>query len=306
MHAMVSASARGLLASALLIPSVAVAAPCKPAAVVAGDPRLVAAVGELLANHGIESIDSAACPAIHAEVMARGTAIVVVRMLPGDGTSGERVVSELATAATVIESWTRDDLDATAFTVTGKAAPLTAPARARTVTYLVSAPTPQVRAFGAFETSFADDRSGWIGMMVGACVQLGVVCASVRGRFAAVVFGARAWNHIERHGQDVLVGGDIPVRLGDTTLSFGFGAGMGSTHSGLKEAHAMRGTQTSGLRADAHVAWAIPLFRSLAFDLSASVDAAQVTDVETSSKAMIAGEPRFIARIGAGLRLGAP
>ncbi len=302
---MIPSPAAWMLASALLIPSGAVAAPCAPAAVVAGDPTLAAAVGELLGSHGIQSTESTECPAIHAQVMVRGAAIVVTRMVSGAESSRDRVVSELATAAAVIESWTHNDLETASFTFSANTEPALAAVGPPAVTRLATPPGPRVRAFGAFETSFADDRSGWIGTVVGACVQVGVVCASVRGRFAAVVFGARAWNNIERNAEDVLVGGDIPLRFGSTTLSFGFGAGMGSTHTGLAEAHEMRGTETFGLRADAHVAWAIPIFRSLALDLSASVDGSQVTDVETSSTTTLASEPWVLARIGAGLRLGA-
>ncbi|CAN5877536.1 hypothetical protein BH11MYX3_BH11MYX3_39540 [soil metagenome] len=302
---MVSSQASWFLASALVISRGALAAPCAPAAVVAGDPTLAAAVGELLGSHGIESTESTECPAVHAQVMRRGDAIVVTRISPGSEPTAEHLVSELATAATVIESWTRDDLEAVSLISSAHTTPALDYAGPPAVTRLAAPPAPRVRAFGAFETSFADDRSGWVGMVVGGCVQVGVVCASVRGRFAAVAFGARAWNNIERHAVDVLVGGDIPLRFGATTLSFGFGAGMGSTHTGLEEAHAMRGTETFGLRADAHVAWAIPIFRSLALDLSASIDASQVTDVETSSTAMLASEPWMLARIAAGLRLGA-
>ena len=79
---------------------------------------------------------------------------------------------------------------------------------------------------------------------------------------------------------------------------------MGATHTGIVESAGMHGAETFGLRADAHVSWIIPITRSLGVDLSAALGVAQVTDVESSSMTRIVDEPRFLGRLGAGLRFG--
>jgi hypothetical protein len=293
-----------VLFGVLLVSSSATAAPCPPAAIVSGDPELAAGIGQLLAGHQVAAADSEACPAVRADVARRAGTIVIVRL--DHGLSKEHVVSEVGTAATVIESWTHSELDDPLLGFHPAEPPPLAVADTQMVSRL-PAPPPvrRIQAFGALESSLADDRTNWLGFAVGACVQLGTVCASVRGRFAAVVVGPRGWRTVERHAEDVLFGGDIPLHLRAATLSVGFGAGIGATHTGIEDPAGIRGRESFGLRADAHVAWEIPLAHGLAIDLSASLDVQQVTDVETSSTEMLADEPRILGRIGAGLRLGA-
>ena len=285
-----------------------VRAECPPTATVVGDAALVHDVTTLLRAHGVVDQEVAGCEPIHVSISHRDDKIVLAEST-GEGLTHERVVSELDTAATVIESWTRTDLDASVFAFHPTLA-VTAPTPAPTLlirqesTSVVEQPRNNIQAFGAFEASFADDRTGWLGFVVGACVQIGTLCASARGRFSAVVEGP-GWAERERHAEDLLFGGDIPRHFGKTILSFGFGAGMGATHTGVEDMQGVRGSETFGLRADAHVAWIVPLGHKLALDLSASIDLSQVTDVETSSSIpSLADEPRAIARLGAGLHVG--
>ena len=274
------------LVAAMLAPSIAGAAPCAPAAVVSGDRELAEPIAQLLARDGVVGDDTPTCPALHVAVARRESALVVTDR------ERERVVSELGAAAAVIESWTVSDFDTPLLALH----PVLA-ARA------VAGPKPRIETFGDLETSIADDRTGWLGFVAGVCVQLRTLCPSARVRFAAVLAGPEAWDHVERHSYDVVLGGDIPWSLGRTLFTFGFGAGFGATHTGVEEPSSMRGAETFGLRADAHVAWVVPLVRGIALDLSASVDAAQVTDVEIAgSSPRLADEPRMLARLGAGMR----
>ena len=276
------------LVAAMLAPSIAGAAPCAPAAVVSGDRELAEPIAQLLARDGVFADDTPACPAMRVAIARRDGALVVTTA------DRERVVSEPTAAAAVIESWTVSDFDSPLLALhpvfaTAAAAPLPKP--------------PRIETFGDLETTIADDRTGWLGFAAGVCVQLGTLCPSARVRFAAVLAGPEAWDHVERHSFDVVLGGDIPWSLGRTLIAFGFGAGVGATHTGVEAPTGMRGAETFGLRADAHVAWVVPLAHGVALDLCASVDAAQVTDVEIAgSSPRLADEPRMLARFGAGMR----
>src|SRR5262245_30133990 len=76
---------------------------CPPLATLVGDEQLVREIDDLLRTRGIAD-EAASCPAIRARVEKRGDAIAVEVLGPG-GERIERLVSELATAATVIESF---------------------------------------------------------------------------------------------------------------------------------------------------------------------------------------------------------
>ena len=289
----------------LLATSVARATPCAPSAHVTGDPELVTVVGELLVRHGILN-EGDGCPVVRARLERRGVVIAVVRV---SEPIEERLVSEAVTAATVIESWSRSDFQDPLLELHEPVMPSPSTATAPTISQSATPPASYVpprgvQAFGAMETSFADDRTIWAGGVVGVCIQLGRTCATARARFATVVDGPGMWREAERHAADVLFGGDVPFGLGATKVSFGFGAGMGTVNTGSRASGMAEGSETFGLRADAHVAWIIRLGHRLSFDLSATLDVAQVTDVEGTLTPSAIAEPRMYGRLGAGLRLG--
>ena len=286
-----------ILACFLGVPvGTASAAPCAPSARVSGDPDLVASVTELLEQHGIAT-DLTTCPAVEVHVAHRGAALVVAQLAGRPPI--EREVTELVAAATLIESWTRTDVDAPLLAVHHLASQ---PPAATAVAVAVAAPptvSPRgLQVFFGLETSVAEDRSTWFGTQLGVCVMLGPVCAAARVRIASTT---PEWErHVERRAIDVLFGGDVPFRLGATTLSPGCAAGLGAVHSSEMS---VGGTETFGLRADAHVVWSIPIWSHLSVDLSAVADVTQVIDVESSS-GRLADEPRILGRVGAGLRYG--
>jgi hypothetical protein len=259
-----------------------------------GDPDLVASVTELLDERGIAT-DATTCPAVEVRVEHRGTALVVEQL--ASRTPREHEVTELVAAAALIESWTRTDVDSPLLAVHHLASPSRAAPAAGVTAPAVSPRGVQV--FVGLETSVAEDRSTWLGSQLGVCVMLGPVCAAARVRIASTT--PEPWErHVERRAIDVLFGGDVPFRLGTTTVSPGCGTGLGAVHSSEMS---VGGTETFGLRADAHVVWSIPIWSHLSADLSATVDVTQVIDVESSS-GRLADEPRFLGRIGAGLRYG--
>lgn len=280
---------RAVVLALMLGSGIATANPC---ASLEGDATLVDQIVARLRADGIAATTQPACT--HVRVTARDEAIELVRADDGS----ERSVGELETAVTLIESWTRTELEAVML------APRQQPDQpmAAASPMVAVQPPPRIQAFTSFETAYSDDRSNWLGVLVGACVQVGPVCASVRARVAAVVEGR--WESSDRHATEVVVGGEVSRARGSTIATLGFGGGVGATHTGILEADGMRGSETFGLRADAHLSWIIPITRRFGVDLSAALGVAQVTDVESSSMTRIVDEPRFFGRLGAGLRFG--
>ncbi|HWU87030.1 MAG TPA: hypothetical protein VN253_07135 [Kofleriaceae bacterium] len=284
-----------------LAASSAAADPCPPSVALAGDPELVASVGEVLLVHGVEA-EAGDCPVLRARLERRGGMIAVTRET---GRAATHVVGEPATAAALLESWASTDEIDPLLAVTPQAPPHLAPAAVTAGPAPHMAPLLQrrIHMFAAFETSIADDRSGWVGSDAGVCVMLSALCAAVRVRVAVVVGINELREGISRRGVDILFGGDAPLRLGETTVSLGGAAGLGTVHTRSELPMVSAGSETFGLRADAHVVWTIPVSTRVSLDLAASIGAAQVTDVERSHGAY-ADEPRLFARLGAGLRYG--
>jgi hypothetical protein len=279
---------------------------CGPAVALDGDHALVARVATLLATRGI-ALDPTSCPAIRARLTWRGAELVVA--VDGrDGSSTERVVTEASTAATVIESFSRLDIESTLLAIRDMpSSPAVAEIHA-TAPPAVQAPRQPaargVQVFGVFETSLASDRTTWLGASVGACVMLGPVCAAARLRVASVLAGPDAWQgQLERRSTELFVGIDIPFAVHGMTLSPGFAAGLGQMHT-RGELPGMR-SETGGVRADVHATLAIPFRHQLALELFTAADLTQETRIESGSMmGALPAEPRALVRVGVGLRYG--
>jgi hypothetical protein len=282
------------------------AEPCPPAVALTGDEGLVAAVRDLLGARGIAH-DTPRCPAVRARVERRGGAVVVGIDGPG-GAPIERSVSELATAATVIESWTRSDV----------AAPLLAthelPAVGDGAPAVVAAAPPAasgIQLYAAAETSFASDRTVWEGMQLGACIMLGPICASARVHAGKVISQPSSWTGLTRKGGEAYAGIDVPIAIGRTRLTPGFAAGYGTifTHRGSEEDR--MGVEISGPRAEVHAAFSLPVTAHVAIDLMLTAALTQATAMETHGPvipdpvAIFPNEPRAFVRFAVGVRYGA-
>ena len=279
---------------------------CGPAVLLAGDPELVAVVGELLGARGIE-LAPGACPSIRAHLERRGDALVI-EVEPLDGPPIERVVAEAKTAATVIESFTRADVGSPLLATHAVPSTTSDELQVRSGP-VVLAPAPGaaargVHVFGAFETSYATDRTSWLGAHVGACIMLGPVCAAARLRIANVATGPGVWKDaLDRRSTELLVGLDIPFTFGRMVFSPGFAAGLGQMHT-HGATHEMR-SETGGMRADVHATLSVPISRHLALDLFGAADLTQETNVEWGPQMVpLPAEPRLIVRMGVGLRYG--
>lgn len=274
------------------------AEPCPPSVALTGDPDLVAEVSAQLVQRGVDVSSAPACAPMRVRVEHRGERISVEQVgRPEDA----HEVAELVAVTTLIESWSQTDLESPLLAVHHVPAGVASPVASLTATVGVAAPPLRgMQLFVDVETSMAEDRSTWLGTGIGVCVMLGPVCAAARARVSATAFEPFE-NDVRRRAIDVLFGGDIPLAFGATTVSPGFAAGLGAVHS---QEMTVGGSETFGLRADAHVVWSIPIWSRLSVDLSASTTVTQVIDVEASS-GRVADEPRFLGRFGAGLRYGA-
>ena len=299
---------------------------CPPSARLRGEAALVTGVSSLLGERGIAT-EASPCPAI-VVTLDRRHAQLIVTIDVGDGTTVERMVSDARTAATLIESWARTDVEAPLLTghdhlpepvarperpmaeraaEDGWSAGAAGDAPASATLSAVSAPAGNagrgVQVFAVAENTVASDGTRWAGAHIGACVMLGPVCATARIRFAAVFGGTEHWRgNLDRNSAEMLLGADLPLRLGRATLSPGLAAGIGWTHT--NDDNSPSNSETGGLRAEAHATLSYPFSRRMALDVTLSADVAQATHVETSSTIPLPDEPRVMGRLGAGLRFG--
>jgi len=288
------------LATITLLLAGTVTAGAEPCVALSGDEALVTAVHDLLATRGIDV--SATCHEMHASLTRRGDAFVVGIDAP-DGLPVERTVNEVGTAATVIESWVRTDVAAPLLEthiVPREIDPLLPPPP------VVKLPPTKhvVHLFAAAETSLGSDRTEWYGAQAGACVMLGPICAAARMRVASVGEGPGHWGgNLQREGVEILIGVDLPFKLHRFTLTPGFGTGFGATHTHV-EGLMHIGSESSGLRADAHITFSFPITRHVAIDLSLTGNLTQESDIESSDAPTVRlpDEPRALIRIGAGVR----
>jgi hypothetical protein len=286
-----------ILMSVICAASAASAAPCGH---LAGDARLVTAVAQLLEHREV------VCDAVAATLHYDGQTIVITS---DDAIPLERRVSDIATAATVVESWSASIAEPLLASRPVPVAVAEAPAEtAPQRVVIVERQAPPIvmsrgwQLFAAGETSFANDRTSWVGAQVGGCVEIGPLCASARVRFANVVAVPSTWDQgLERRETEILIGADIPLQFGKRLLLVGFGGGTGQMHTRVGE---HMGSETGGLRADVHTSYTIPLGHELSVDLSLSIDVTQATRTESSTDMPLPPEPLFLGRFGIGLRYG--
>jgi hypothetical protein len=283
----------------LVTAQLARAAPCPPAVALSGEDGLVRAVREQLGARGIAP-ETPRCPAVRARIERRG-ALVVVGVDGPDGAPVERSVSGVATAATVIESWTRSDL----------AAPLLATRAVPASTPAASPPAARgIQLFAAEETSVASDGSVWQGMQLEACIMMGPICVAARLHGGKVISRPDGWGDFRRNGAEVYVGVDVPLALGRTRLTPGAAIGYGAMFTRHHNDGAGMGVETGGPRAEVHAALSLPLTAHLALDVVATGALTSPTRMETVGETtdpvlVFPDEPRALLRIAVGLRYGA-
>jgi hypothetical protein len=285
--------------------SAAAAEPCRVAAVLEGDAELVDSITTALAGRGIETTAAAECPAAKARIGRRGAAIVVSVEDP-DGRRSERALDDVEAAASLIESWARQDMNAALLFGWTYAAPDRTPERPVAEAQVVPPPARPSRdpitLHAGGETSIGFDGSAWVGGSVGACVRVGVACIGATARLLAGV-GAGT-----RRGYDVLGAVEVPIRRGRIVVVPGAAVGAGRIELGTSQGQDSQRVREYGARGDAHVSIAYALAGHLAIHagLSAGASLFGATDAQNLDGNSIPGEPRGFVRADLGLRIGAP
>jgi len=297
---------RLVLLAVIGVVHVARAAPCPPAVALTGDDAVVSAVRAQLGARGIAP-ETSRCPGIRARVERRGAGLVVGVDGP-DGVAIERAVGEVATAATVIESWTRGDLAAPLLASRGmperERAELVAPVP-------VAAPPAErgMQLFAGEETTLASDGSAWLGLQLGACVMLGPVCIATRLHGGKVISEPASLASFERKGAEAYLGIDVPIAVGRTRFTPGFAAGYGTMFTRYRSDGERMGVEISGPRAEVHAAFSLPLSPHFALDVIATAALTQAAGIETHGAVpdpvAFPAEPRALFRLAIGVRYGA-
>jgi hypothetical protein len=294
-----------IVAVFLLAPSQARADECRVTAVLDGDGALVDAIDSTLRERGISTKATAACPTTTALVERRDNAIAVTVTDPY-GRRSTRMIEDASAAARLIESWARQDMNASAL-VGWTEAPAAGPSS--TIDPRIDAAATPVRTSQrdpltlaiAGETSLDSDGTPWFGARVNVCVRLGPLCASATARILA---------DDSRRDIDVLLGAAVPVMLGRrVVLVGGVAAGAGQFRSPFTRNELMTTKTSIGARVDAHASLAIALTRYIALHVGVSASASPQAPmlIETEGDVPVDnGEPVGFVRGEIGLRIGAP
>jgi hypothetical protein len=278
---------------------------CPPTVRVSGDRALVAEVTPVLLERGIATTSSD-CPEVAITVERRGRTMVVATSSV-DHQVTERVVTDSRTAATVIESWVRTDVEAPLLErrrldVDDDEQPGLTPS---VLAATARPPKPGLPLFTLVETGVGSDRTTWFGVALGGCVRLGPLCAGGRLRLSTVAGGPGEWRQeMDRQAVETLVGVDVPMRVGRVTLSPGIAAGVGWIHT--QEETSARGQDTTGVRAESHLALSYPLGGRISVEGALSLEVGQTVHVETASTEALPSDPRALVRAGLGLRFEGP
>ncbi len=279
---------------------------CRVSVVLAGDGVLVDAIDSTLRQRGIATKATAPCPSTTALVERRDNAIAVTVTDPS-GRRSTRTLDDVDAATSLIETWARQDMNASAL-IGWTEAPPPAPAISETRVDSVALPaasTPRVRAPLTLavtgEASLSFDGTSWLGARAHACVRIGPLCAGASARIAS---------DASRRSIDVLAGAELPVALAPRiVLVAGVAAGAGSFRSPYSRGEIMTEVTRTGVRLDAHAAIAVAVARHVALHVGLSVGGspqAPMTISTSGDTSIDNAEPRGFVRADIGLRLGAP
>jgi hypothetical protein len=268
-------------------------AECRPTAVPYGEPTLVRLLGERLAASGIAITAAAGCPIARVRVEQRGEQIHV-EVTDTFGRTGTREVHDVATAATIVESWTSQEIDE------GSLPPESVTKRAP-----VTSSTWRHGITAAFESSAGGDRSFWIGGAVSGCIRIGPACAGAIVRATRDASAGSSGAVIDHDTQQLaaLATIGLPRRFGGFVVTPGIGVGYGWQEI-TEHHHDAHGLpidvlfSSHALLADVHVSAARPIGRHLSLYVDLRADTA------VTRTALPYGAASFV-RAAFGVRLGA-
>ncbi len=284
----------------MIVAAHASAAECPATAVLQGDGALVDSIDAALTRRGIATSATANCPAATARIERRGGAVAVIVTDP-NGRRSERTLADLDAAASLIESWARQDMNAAA--LLGWIEPEPALAHADAIAPVVPAPRARDRfsLTAAGESSLGFDGTSWLGVRAGACGRVGPVCIGAT---------ARVLSDSPRTSYDVLGGLELPIALGSRArFVAGAALGAGWFQSVASQAEVMNTYTTVGVRIDGHASLAVSLTRYIALYGGMSVGAspqAPAVLIPDGDAPVTNREPWGFIRGDVGLRIGVP
>ncbi|NOY90562.1 MAG: hypothetical protein GXP55_05075 [Deltaproteobacteria bacterium] len=284
-----------------------------------GDPVLTLDVQARLARRGVVTAADPSCPAVTVSLSVCEAGIrmtVVDSMRPTE----ERVVSDTSVAASVIESWARQDIDAPLLRGPEFESAVAFASAELDLELVELQPRPREPApsrYFAATTSVglgvAGDESVWLDSELRACLGFGPLCtgAVIRGRFDLGLSGDSSQFSTERTGLDVLLTAGVPADVGTMELTPSIGAGAGWLHSRsggdrLRDGAVSR--DSAGIRLEVRLDLAIPLATHWAIStaLQLLVSPLAHTAPGMDGGTLLAGEPRWSIGAEIGLRYGGP
>jgi len=277
---------------------------CPPSVRLEGERARVAEVAAILAARGVTTASEEGCPALAVTLEAKGRATLV--SASGEDAPLARTVTDARTAATVVESWVRTDVEAPL--LPRRAADDDEPrADVEAPPSLVLAASPPAGAAVELTTfavtSFGSDRTSWLGAEIGACARRGRACVGARLRAATVADGPGDWEgELDREAVDALATLDVPLTWRRARVSPGVGLGVGWTHT--HEESGIEAAQTLGLRAEARLVLAYPVSRGVSACALAALGLGQT--LVTGESERFPGDPRLMGHVGFGVRLDGP
>ena len=283
------------LAMTCLIGSGNAQAECRPTAILSGEPTLVFELAERLAASGIATTPADNCPLARVRVEQRGQQIRV-EITDRFGRTGTREVRDAGTVATIVESWTSQEIEAGS---------LPSLAETSTPVAVVAAPAPWVYGLtAAIDSSAGSDGSIWMGGTVSSCARIGAVCVGglVRAARDTRAIDASTIDH-DSVALAALVTIGLPRKVGGFLITPGIGAGYGwqrlSEHH-FDMVHMMSfdvDRSSHGLHADVHLDAAHRLGKHLSIYAGVRGDTAVVRSDSTTG-------PRSFVHAALGFRLG--
>jgi hypothetical protein len=278
---------------------------CPAVAVTHGDEQAAAELGKLLAERGISGAAPAGCGALDVQIQPQGRRLRVSMKDPY-GRVAVRTVRDLSTAATIVETWTRQAL---ATEVTFAAAKTQEPAPEPTpvettaaVAAVVSTPTiHRWAATASAETSASTDGDVWLGGAFGGCRLVHRFCVGVLGRAATDSSGAYA-----RHDLAGLAAADFARGRGNWGFRAGLAAGLGWSDNDLhNDFHGVENESGFDLRLRVHVTASRALSDALALEAGVTLESALLArDATVSPHVIDPGPGTNFVRFALALRFG--
>lgn len=209
--------------------------PCMPAAQLAGDRDLIAAVQTELESRGIPIRGTTGCGTVSAELAVGDDARVHIHIVDADGRRVERVAADAMGAATAIESWARRDVTDPLLAARGstRVAAVIGRVPVEDVPPPVEPPAevPVARRYvigAGLDAGVSGDGAAWGGVRVHGCARAGRFCLGGMVRYA--IDSEQAGDSLElqtsRTALDLTLTAGIPLRAGPLLLTPAVGLGQ--------------------------------------------------------------------------------